>query len=455
MTRAGKDVKFRHRGSNANGKGRRPSTSISELSENASEPGSPTRNGAVEPAVPEPPPQSEYEKKKANFITRTIWTFIMIGGFFWAMFAGHIYIIIVITAVQIISFKEVIAISHVPSRARSLRFTKSLNWYWLGTFMYFLYGESVIYYFKHILLVDRILLPLATHHRFISFMLYIMGFVFFVSSLQKGHYKFQFTQFAWTHMALFLIVGQAHFVINNVMEGMIWFFLPVAMVITNDIFAYLCGITFGRTPLIKISPKKTWEGFLGAWFFTVIHGFIFTNIMARYSYFICPVNDLGANIWTGLECTPNPVFVPRNYTLPIPVPEGINIPTTFSISPVQFHVFALATFASLIAPFGGFFASGLKRTFKIKDFGDSIPGHGGMTDRMDCQFIMGSIAFMYYSSFIAVHKTSVGGVIEAAITGLTPEEQLEVVNILAKHLVKQELIPSKVLDLLAGRLKKR
>lgn len=71
---------------------------------------------------------------------------------------------------------------------------------------------------------------------------------------------------------------------------MIWFFLPVAMVITNDIFAYLCGITFGRTPLIKISPKKTWEGFLGAWFFTVILGFLYTNIMARYTYFTCPVN---------------------------------------------------------------------------------------------------------------------------------------------------------------------
>ena len=42
-------------------------------------------------------------------------------------------------------------------------------------------------------------------------------------------------------------------------------------------------------------------------------------------------------------------------------------------------------FASIIAPFGGFFASGFKRGFKIKDFGDSIPGHGGMTDRMDCQ----------------------------------------------------------------------
>ena len=52
---------------------------------------------------------------------------------------------------------------------------------------------------------------------------------------------------------------------------------------------------------------------------------------------------------------------------------------------VQLHAIVLAMFASIIAPFGGFFASGFKRSFKIKDFGDSIPGHGGMTDRMDCQ----------------------------------------------------------------------
>ena len=120
-------------------------------------------------------PQSEYEKKKQTFITRTIWTLVMIIFFFVSMFSGHIYIIIIVTAIQIISFKEVIAISNVPSRARKLRFTKTLNWYFLGSTMYFLYGESVIYYFKHILLVDRILLPLATHHRFISFMLYIIG----------------------------------------------------------------------------------------------------------------------------------------------------------------------------------------------------------------------------------------------------------------------------------------
>jgi len=115
---------------------------------------------------------------------------------------------------------------------------------------------------------------------------------------------------------------------------------------------------------------------------------------------------------------------------------------------MQFHILVFATFASLIAPFGGFFASGLKRTFKVKDFGESIPGHGGITDRMDCQFIMGFFAFMYYQSFIAVYKASVGSVIETAITGLRPEEQVEVVRGLAKYLFNQGVVSEKV-----GRLR--
>ncbi|KAF2135568.1 uncharacterized protein K452DRAFT_293129 [Aplosporella prunicola CBS 121167] len=457
MTKPRRDVKFQHRehrGSGSSGKGRRQS--MSEISETASDAGSPNKDGTLsQPEKQAPPPQSDYEKKKQTFITRTIWTLIMIATFFGSMFAGHIYIIIIVTAVQVISFKEVIAISNVPSRARSLRFTKSLNWYFLGTTMYFLYGESVIYYFKHIILVDKVLLPFATHHRFISFMLYVTGFVFFVGSLQKGHYKFQFTQFAWTHMALYLIVVQAHFIMNNIFEGMIWFFLPVSLVITNDIFAYICGITFGRTQLIKISPKKTVEGFVGAWIFTILFGVGLTNIMMRSKYFICPVNDLGANLWTGLQCDVNPVFIPHTYQLPMVPPHWTHIPSTITIAPMQFHILVFATFASLIAPFGGFFASGLKRTFKIKDFGDSIPGHGGMTDRMDCQFIMGFFSFMYYSSFIAVHKASVGGVIETAINGLTPAQQIEVVKGLSKHLVNQGVIPQQVLEYLSGELKRR
>ena len=65
--------------------------------------------------------------------------------------------------------------------------------------------------------------------------------------------------------------------------------------------------------------------------------------------------------------------------------QGGNMDTTISYAPYQLHLLLLACFASLVAPFGGFFASGFKRAFNIKDFGHSIPGHGGMTDRMDCQ----------------------------------------------------------------------
>lgn len=111
---------------------------------------------------------------------------------------------------------------------------------------------------------------------------------------------------------------------------------------------------------------------------------------------------------------------------------------------MQLHGMVLATFASLIAPFGGFFASGLKRTFKIKDFGDSIPGHGGMTDRMDCQFIMGFFAYMYYHTFIAVYKVTLGSVIETAITSLSPDEQVELVKGMARYLGNQGVVPEKV-----------
>lgn len=33
--------------------------------------------------------------------------------------------------------------------------------------------------------------------------------------------------------------------------------------------------------------------------------------------------------------------------------------------------------------------------FQIKDFGSSIPGHGGFTDRMDCQIVMGAFSYVY------------------------------------------------------------
>lgn len=133
-----------------------------------------SRDGTLAPK-PTPTAAEQYQIKKQTFITRMVWSFVMIFGFFGAMFAGHIYLILIVTALQIISFKEVIAIAQVPIKAKNLRFTKNLNWYFLAVSMYYLYGESIIYYFKHIIFVDRLLLPFATHHRFISFILYLIG----------------------------------------------------------------------------------------------------------------------------------------------------------------------------------------------------------------------------------------------------------------------------------------
>lgn len=63
--------------------------------------------------------------------------------------------------------------------------------------------------------------------------------------------------------------------------------------------------------------------------------------------------------------------------------------TRMTVIPVQLYCLFLAAFASMVAPFGGFFASAIKRAYDAKDFDTFIPGHGGLMDRLDCQFIMG------------------------------------------------------------------
>lgn len=78
----------------------------------------------------------------------------------------------------------------------------------------------------------------------------------------------------------------------------------------------------------------------------------------------------------------------------------IKIPTTIHLYPFVFHSLALSLFSSVVGPFGGFFASGFKRAFKVKDFSDTIPGHGGMVDRFDCQFLMATFTNVYISTFI-------------------------------------------------------
>ena len=105
--------------------------------------------------------------------------------------------------------------------------SKTLNWYFFAVANYFLYGESIIYYFKvrmellicgwigadgllcggqHVVFSDAQLTGFAMSHRFISFSLYILGFMGFVMSLKRGYLKQQFGLFCWVPMSLLFIV---------------------------------------------------------------------------------------------------------------------------------------------------------------------------------------------------------------------------------------------------------
>ncbi|CAE6452785.1 unnamed protein product [Rhizoctonia solani] len=393
----------------------------------------------------------EKGKRMQSAITRTVWTLIMIGGFFGLMAMGPAYLILLVMLCQTLVYREVTALfaltgrkklssqNDIDDEAARDPWSKTINWYFFAVTNYFLYGESIIYYFKHVIFAEASFLPFATNHRFISFMLYTMGLVGFVGSLKREYLKQQFGLFCWVHMTLLIVVVSSHFIVNNILEGLIWFWIPASLVICNDVFAYIWGMTFGKTPLIKLSPKKTVEGFIGAFFSTLLFGYLWASIFMRYNYFICPVRDLGTSSWSNVTCKPNPVFLWKEYNVWPPL-GAIFAPflghslRTIPYTPFQIHALVMATFASLVAPFGGFFASGFKRAFNIKDFGHSIPGHGGMTDRMDCQFLMGMFSYVYLSSVVRIHQVTVGGVLQTVVSGLSVEDQIALVRDLLHYL---------------------
>lgn len=152
----------------------------------------------------------------------------------------------------------------------------------------------------------------------------------------------------------------------------------------------------GRHSLLELSPKKTWEGFIGAMISTPIQGFLMTRGMLSHPILTCPVTALSL---THPTCAADPFFELQKYTLPfiLPILGWDHI----YIAPAQMHTIYMSLFASFIAPFGGFFASGFKRAFAIKDFGALIPGHGGFTDRMDCQLVMGMFVYIYYYAVVS------------------------------------------------------
>lgn len=379
-----------------------------------------------------------------NWIIRGIFTIVMIGSFSLVIYMGPLAIVLLVLLIQMKCFHEIITIGYAVYKSHDLPWFRTLSWYFLISSNYFFYGESLIQYFGVLLSRTEFALPFVTYHRFISFALYCGGLVAFVFSLVKKHYLKQFTLFGWTHVTLLLIVTQSHLIIQNTFEGLVWFLVPVSMIICNDIMAYMFGFFFGRTPLIKLSPKKTWEGFIGGAFSTIIFGLIISYALVQFDYFVCPIQYDEVKESLSLECERAPVFKLTEYTLPKFMQNLGKMLcsdwTTMTMYPFVLHSISMSLFASVIGPFGGFFASGFKRAFKIKDFGDTIPGHGGFMDRFDCQLLMATFVHVYHTSFI---KAVSPGKMVQLIMALKPEEQIQVFNMLKETLTKRGLLALK------------
>uniref|UniRef100_H2Z714 Phosphatidate cytidylyltransferase n=1 Tax=Ciona savignyi TaxID=51511 RepID=H2Z714_CIOSA len=335
-----------------------------------------------------------------NWWIRGWFTILMFGYFALVTYLGTYAFMTSVILFQVKCFHEIITIGHQVYKSYDLPWFRTLSWYFLLCSNYFFYG-TIAEYFAAFIQSEDYMMFLARYHRLISFMGYLFGFMMFVLSLVKKRYRLQFFMFGWTHVTLLIIVTQSHLLLQNMLEGLIWLIVPVSMVICNDIMAYMCGFFFGRTPLIKLSPKKTWEGFIGGAFFTIIFGWLISGFLCRFPWMTCP-SEISSSFSVNLDCDPLPIFQLTEYQVPLFIRVLLKLVgrSSVMIYPFQLHALPLSIFSSSIAPFGGFFASGFKRAFKIKDFGDTIPGHGGLMDRFDCQYLMATFVNVYLHTFI-------------------------------------------------------
>ena len=116
-------------------------------------------------------------------------------------------------------------------------------------------------------------------------------------------------------------------------------------IVSADVGAYFTGKRYGKTQLIKVSPKKTWEGLIG-------------GCVAAMA-----VSATGACLmgW------------------PLPFLTG------------AFYGLMCAVMALI----GDLTVSLLKRSAQVKDTGSLLPGHGGLLDRLDSYLLVAAPAYFF------------------------------------------------------------
>ena len=108
------------------------------------------------------------------------------------------------------------------------------------------------------------------YHSLICCALVCFGLVLFTLSLEKGSIKYQFKRLGWQIVTTIPSVAAGLFFGYYCYKGFFWVIITNGSVMINDIMAFVFGKLFGRTPLIKLSPNKTWEGFIGGGISTIL-----------------------------------------------------------------------------------------------------------------------------------------------------------------------------------------
>ena len=137
-------------------------------------------------------------------------------------------------------------------------------------------------------------------------------------------------------------------VVRNI--NLLYLLYVVLVTIMSDTFAHFFGTKIGKVKLCpKVSPNKTVEGMVG--------GVAFGTFIASM-FFLTFINPV-ANI---------------------------------------FYVVVVSLALSIIAEFGDLVFSSIKRRYDVKDYGNIMPGHGGVLDRLD-SMLFALLAFTYLVSF--------------------------------------------------------
>ncbi len=149
---------------------------------------------------------------------------------------------------------------------------------------------------------------------------------------------------------MFLGISFNHLV--NIRVGSLYNFIYLVLITTmTDTFAYFTGRLIGKHKMCpSVSPNKTWEGFVG--------GLVFGTIISVVFY-VCAFDFTGS----------------------------------------VFLLVLVSMLLSVVGQLGDLVFSSIKRHYKIKDYGNIMPGHGGVLDRLDSLLFV-ILVFTYLSKFI-------------------------------------------------------